>query len=54
MSKLLYTFMPNKFYASLLNVESNNLVFDDIITFTDQNDRLLEIEDKITSTLLIL
>ena len=25
-SKVLYTFMPNKSYACLLNVESNNLI----------------------------
>ena len=39
-SELLYTFMPNKSYVYLLNVEPGNLVseFDVItITFTDQN-----------------
>ena len=54
--------MPNKSYANLLNVEPSNLVsfktyntnFDEIIiTFTDQNGRPLEIEDKVNLTLLI-
>ena len=44
-SDVLYTFMPNKSYAYLLNVEPSNLViYDFIITFTDQNGRPLEIE----------
>ena len=46
----------------MLNVEPSNLVFlktditkfdEIIITFTDQNGRLLEIEDKVNLTLLI-
>ena len=50
-SEVLYTFTLNKFYAYLLNVEPNNLVFlktynaefdEIIITFTDQNGRPLE------------
>ena len=55
--------MPIKYYGYLLNVEPNNLVFlkicyvefDDITTiqFTDQNSRLLEIEDNVDLTLLI-
>ena len=54
--------MPNKSYAYLLNVEPSNLVFlktyntefdKIIITFTDQNGRPLEIEDKVNSILLI-
>ena len=61
-SEVLYTFAPNKSYAYLLNVEPSNVVFlkiyntdfdESIIKFTDQNDRLLEIEDKVHSTLLI-
>ena len=55
---VLYTFMPNKSYAYLINVEPSKLVLlktyntdiDDIITFTDQNCRLLAIEDKMTAT----
>ena len=55
--------MRIKYYGYLLNVEPNKLVFlkiyyvefDDITTiqFTDQNSRLLEIEDNVDLTLLI-
>ena len=54
--------MSNKSYGYLENVEPSNLVllktynteFDKIIiTFMDQNGRLLEIEDRISLTLLI-
>ena len=60
-SEVLYTFTSNKFYAYLLNVEPSNLVFlktyntgfdEIIIKFTDQNGRLLEIEDNVNLTLL--
>ena len=60
--EILYTFASNKSYEFLLNVELSNLVFletnnthfdEIIITFTDKNGRLLEIEDKINFTLLI-
>ena len=62
---LLYIFTPYQFYllnAYLLNVEPSNLVFlktyntefdETIIKFTDQNGRLLEIEEKVNLTLLI-
>ena len=61
-SEVLYTFMPNKYYAYVLNVEPSNLVlletyypeFDEIIiTFTDQNGRPLKVEDKFNLILLI-
>ena len=61
-SEILYTFIPNKSYAYLLNVELSNLVFlktynteldEIIITFTDQNCKPLEIEEKFNLTLLI-
>ena len=61
-SEVLYTFTSNISYAYLLNVKPSNLVFlktfntelDEIlITFTSQNGRLLEIEDKVNLTLLI-
>ena len=61
-SEILYTFIPNKFCAYLLNVEPSNLVslktyntaFSEIIiTFTDQNGRPLEIEDNVDLGLLI-
>ena len=59
---MLYIFTPNKSYAYLLNFEQNSLVllktynteFDKIImTFMDQNGRLLEREHKVNLTLLI-
>ena len=61
-SEILYTFMPNKSYAYLLNGEPRNLVFLKtyntefdvvIITSTDRNGRLLQIEDKVNLTLHI-
>ena len=60
-SEVLYTFMPNKSYAYLLNVEQSNLMFlktyntkfgEIIISFTYQNGRPLEIEEKVKLTLL--
>ena len=61
-SEVLSIFTPNRFYAYLLNVEPCNLMFlrtyntefdEIIITFTNQNGRPLEIEDKVNLTLLI-
>ena len=61
-SEGLYTFMPNKSYAYLLNVEPSNLMFlktyntdfdEIIVTLADQNGRPLEMEDKVNLTLLI-
>ena len=61
-SEVLYTFTPNKSYAYLLNIQPSNLVFlktyntkfdEIIITYTDQNVRPLEMEDKVNLTLLI-
>ena len=62
--KVLYTFMPNKSYTYLLNVEPSNLVFLKTITFimviiiiikfTDQNGKPLKAkEDKVNLALLI-
>ena len=59
-SEVLYFFTPNKSYAYLLNVEPCNLMFlktyntefdEIVITFTDQNGRPLEIEDKVNLAL---
>ena len=61
-SEVLYIFTPNKSNADLLNVEPSNLVFlktfntefdEIIITFSDQNGRSLEIENKVNVALLI-
>ena len=60
--EVLYTFIGNKSYAYLLNVESSKLVFlktystefgKIIITFTNQDGKLLEVKDKVHLTLLI-
>ena len=60
--EVLHTFTPNESYAYLLNFETSsfvflknyNIEFDEIIaTFTDQNGRPLEIEDKSNLALLI-
>ena len=59
---MLYTFTLSKSYAYLLYVEPTHLVFlktnitefdKIIITFTNQNGRPLEIEDKVNLILLI-
>ena len=61
-SEVSYTFTRNKFYAYLSSVEPSNSVFwktydteldETIITFTDQNGRALEIEDKVNLIMLI-
>ena len=61
-SEILYTFMSNKSYAYLLNIEPSNLAFlktyniefdEIIITFAYQNCRPLEINVKVNLTLLI-
>ena len=61
-SEVLYTFMHNKSYTYLLNVEPSNLVFlktcdrefdETVITLTDQNYTPSVIEGKINLTLLI-
>ena len=61
-SEVLYTFIHNTSYTYLLNIEPNNLVLlktynsdsnEAIITFTDQNGRPLQIEDKVNLTLLV-
>ena len=61
-SEVLYTFTSTKSYVYLLNVEPSDLVFsrtcntefDEItLTFTNQNGRPIEIEDKVNLKLLI-
>ena len=55
-SRILYTFLPNKPFSSLLEISPTNHIFlkilnseyDEIkVWFTDQNSKPLEIEDKI-------
>ena len=61
-SRVLYTFVPNKPFGSLLEISPANHIFlkifnseyDEIIVwFTDQNSQPLEIEDRINLTMVI-
>ena len=61
-SGVLYTFVPNKSFGSLLDISPSNHIFlktfnseyDKIVVwFTDQNSKLLEIEDRINLTVVI-
>ena len=61
-SRILYTFVPNKAFSSLLEISPKNHVFlktfnsefqEIKIWFTDQTSKPLEVEDKINVTLII-
>ena len=61
-SRVLYTFVPNKSFGSLLNISPSNHIFlktfnseyDEIVVwFTDQNSKPLQIEDRINLTMVI-
>ena len=61
-SRVLYTFVPNKSFGSLLEISPTNHIFlktfnteyDEIkVWFTDQNSQPLKIEDRINFTMLI-
>ena len=61
-SRVLYTFIPNKPFGSLLEISQINHIFlktfnseyDEIIVwFTDQNSQPLEIEDRINLTMVV-
>ena len=61
-SRVLYTFVPNKPFGSLLEISPANHIFlktfdseyNEIdVWFTDQNSKLLEIEDKINLTMIV-
>ena len=61
-SRVLYTFVPNKPFGSLLEISPTNHIFlktfnteyDKIkVWFTDQNSQPLEIEDRINLTMVI-
>ena len=61
-SRVLYTFVPNKSFGSLLDISRSNQIFlktfnseyDEIVVwFTDQNSKPLEIEDRINLTMVI-
>ena len=61
-SRVLYTFVPNKKFGSLLEISPTNHIFlktfnseyDEVIVwFTDQNSQTLEIEDRINLAMVI-
>ena len=61
-SRVLYTFVPNKPFGSLLEISPANHIFlktfdseyNEIdVWFTDQNSKLLEIEDRINLTMVV-
>ena len=61
-SRVLYTFVPNKSFDSLLDISPSNHIFlkifnseyDELVVwFTDQNSKPLEIEDRINLTMVI-
>ena len=61
-SRVLYTFVPNKYFGSLLDISPSNHIFlktfnseyDEIVVwFADQNSKPLEIEDRINLTMVI-
>ena len=61
-SRILYTFVPNKPFRSLLEISPTSHIFLKIfnsefqeikVCFTDQNNNPLEVEDKINITLIV-
>ena len=61
-SRVLYTFLPNKSFGSLLEISPKNHIFlktfnpkfqEIEVWFTDQESQPLEIEDKVNLTLII-
>ena len=61
-SRILYTFVPNKPFGSLLEISPPNHVFlkpfnsefqEIKVWFTDQSSKPLEVEDKINLTLIV-
>ena len=60
-SKVLYTFVPNKLFGSLLEMSPTNHIFlktfnseydETIVWFTDRNSQPLEIEDRVNLTMV--
>ena len=61
-SRVLYTFVPNKSFGSLLDISASNHIFlktfnseydETVVWFTDQNSKPLETEDRINLTMVI-
>ena len=60
-SRVLYTFVPNKPFGSLLQISPTNHIFlktfnseydENKVWFTDQNSQPLEVEDRINLTMV--
>ena len=60
-SRILYTFVPHKSFGSLLDISLSNHIFlktinseydEIVVSFTDQNSKPLEIEDRINLTMV--
>ena len=61
-SRVLYTFIPNKLFDQLLDISPKNFIFLKTfdsefsyieVWFTDQNSKPLDIEDRVSITLAI-
>ena len=61
-SRVLYTFIPNKLFDQLLDISPKNFIFLKTfdsefsyieVWFTDQNSKSLDIEDRVSITLAI-
>ena len=52
-SRVLHTFIPDKSFSQLLNISPKNFVYWILYIYTDQDFKALEIEDKITITLVM-
>ena len=61
-SRVLYPFVPNKLFGSLLETSPTNRIFfktfkseynEIIVWFTDQNSQPLEIDDRINLTMVV-
>ena len=56
-SRVLYTFVPNESFGQLLDISPKNFIFlkhfNSQFSYTYQNSKPLEIEDKINITLVI-
>ena len=60
-SRVIYTFVPNKSFGSLLDISPSNIFlknfnseYDEIVAwFTDQNSKPIEIENRISLTMVI-
>ena len=52
-SRVLHTFVPDKSFSQLLDISPKNFVYWILYIYTDQDFKALEIEHKITITLVM-